>query len=55
MINVIDILHEGHSGGYAKSNDFKVGKLGNNTTTWYVSEFIYTISGEILADSEDSD
>ena len=42
-------------GGYAKSNDFKVGKLGNNTTTWYVSEFIYTISGEILADSEDSD
>ena len=29
MINVIDILHEGHSGGYAKSNDFKVGILGN--------------------------
>ena len=42
-------------GGYAKSHDFKVGKLWNNTTTWYVSVFIYTISGEILADSEDSD
>ena len=33
-------------GGYAKSNDFKVGKLGNNTTTWYVSEFIYTIGAK---------
>ena len=42
-------------GGYAKGHDFKVGKLWNNTTTWYVSEFIHTISGEILADSEDSD
>ena len=33
-------------GGYAKSNDFKVGKLGNNTTTWYVSEFATAASSE---------
>ena len=40
---------------YAKSDDFQIGKLGNNTTTRYISQFIDTISGEILADSEDSD
>ncbi len=40
---------------YAKSDDFQIGKFGNNTTTRYISEFIDTISGEILADSEDSD
>ena len=33
------------SGGYTKSNDFEVGKLGNNTTYGYVSIFIDTISG----------
>ena len=39
---------------YAKSDDFQIGKLGNYTTTRYISELIDTISGEILADSEDS-
>ena len=38
----------------AECNDFEVGKLGYNTTAGYVSEFIHTISGEILADSENS-
>ena len=38
---------------YAESDDFKVGKLVNNTTSSYISEFIDTISGEILADFED--
>ena len=42
-------------GCYAQSDDLKVGKLGNYTTTGYISEFINTISGEILADSENSD
>ena len=42
-------------GGYPESNDFKVGKLGNNTAPGYVSMFINSISGKILADSEDSD
>ena len=32
----------------------KVGKFGNNTTSRYISEFINTISGEILADTENS-
>lgn len=40
---------------YAKCDDFQIGKLGNNTTARYISEFIDTISGEILAYSEDSD
>ena len=40
-------------GCYAKSDNFQIGKLGYNTTTRYISEFIDTISGEILADSED--
>ena len=30
--------------GYGKSHDFEIGKLRDNATTWYVSEFIYTIS-----------
>ncbi len=42
-------------GRYTESDDLEVGKLGDNATTGYVSEFIYTIPGEILADSEDSD
>ena len=42
-------------GCYDQSDDLKVGKLGNYTTTRYISEFINTISGEILADSEDFD
>ncbi|MBR8788606.1 hypothetical protein IX307_002966 [Bacteroides pyogenes] len=42
-------------GCYAQSDDLKVGKLGNYTTTGYISELINTISGEILADSENSD
>ena len=41
-------------GGYAKSNDFKVGELGNNTTSRYVSMFIDTISDKFLADAESS-
>ena len=41
-------------GGYAKSNDFKVGELGNNTTSGYVSMFIDTIPGKFLADAENS-
>ena len=39
---------------YAKSDDFQTGNLRNNTTTWYISELIDAISGEILADSKDS-
>ncbi len=42
-------------GCYAQSHYLEVGKLRDNATTWYVPEFIYTISGEILADTEDSD
>ena len=41
-------------GCYTQSHYFEVGKLRDNATTWYVPEFIYTISGEILADTEDS-
>ena len=51
---VFAVESEGLS-GYGKSHDFEIGKLRDNATTWYVSEFIYTISGEILADFEDSD
>ena len=42
-------------GGYPECNDFEVGKLGNNTTAWYVSEFVHTICNECLADSKYSD
>lgn len=42
-------------GGYAESNYFEVRELGDNATSWDVSEFINTISSEILAYSEDSD
>ena len=42
-------------GCYAQSDDLKVGKLGNYTTTGDISELINTISGEILADSQNSD
>ena len=41
-------------GGYAKSNDFEVGGIGNNTTSGYVSMFIDTISSKFLADAENS-
>ena len=41
-------------GRNAKSYNLKVGKFGNNTTSRYISEFINTISGEILADTENS-
>ena len=40
---------------YAHCDDFKVRELGDNATSGYVSKFIYTILGEILADYEDSD
>ncbi len=42
-------------GCYTQSHYFEVGKLRDNATTGYVSEFIHTISGEILADSENSE
>jgi hypothetical protein len=42
-------------GSYAESNYFEVGELGDNATSGDITEFINTISGEILADSEDSD
>ena len=42
-------------GCYCQSHNFEVGKLGDNATTGYISKFINTIPGEILADSEDSD
>ena len=38
----------------AERYDFEVGKLGCNATAGYVSEFINTIPGEILADPENS-
>lgn len=40
---------------YAESHDLEIGELWNNTTSGHISEFIHSISGEILADSEDSD
>ena len=40
-------IESGSFGCYAESNDFEIGELWNNTTTRYVSEVIYTISGEI--------
>lgn len=40
---------------YAQSNDFKVGELRDNSASGYISEFIHTISSEILAYPEDSD
>ena len=42
-------------GSYAESDYFDVRELRDNATTGYISKFIHTISGEILADSEDSD
>lgn len=42
-------------GCYAKSDDFQVGKLGNGSTTRYIPKVVYTISGEILANSKYSD
>ncbi len=42
-------------GCYAQSHDFEVGKFRHNATSGDISKFIYTIPGEILADSEDSD
>ena len=41
-------------GGYAKSNDFEAGKLENDTTSDLVFMFIDTISGKLLADTENS-
>lgn len=40
---------------YAESHDLEVREFWNNPASWHISEFIHTISGEILADSEDSD
>ena len=42
-------------GCYAESYDFEIRELRDNSTTGHVSEFIHTISGEILSDSENSD
>lgn len=42
-------------GSYAESHDFEVREFGNNATSGYIPKFIYTISGEILADSKYSD
>ena len=42
-------------GCYAEGYDLEVGELRDNPTSRYISEFIHTISGEILADSENSD
>lgn len=42
-------------GGESQSDDFKVGELRNNSASRLVSQFIDTISDEILADSENSD
>lgn len=39
----------------AKCYDFEVGEFGDNAAARRVAKFIYTVSGEILADSEDSD
>lgn len=40
---------------YTESDDFEVRAFRNNTMAEYVPEFIYTIFGEILTYSEDSD
>ena len=40
---------------YAESDDFKVGELRDNPASGHISEFIHTISSEILADSKNSD
>ena len=42
-------------GSYAGCDDFEVGELWNNPTSGHISEFIHTISSEILAYPEDSD
>ena len=51
---ILAIDHQGF-GSYAGSNYFEVGELGDNATSGDIAEFINTISGEILADFEDSD
>ena len=40
-------------GGYHEGDDFKVGELRHAPTSGNISEFICTISSEILADSKD--
>lgn len=40
---------------YAECHNFEAGELGNSTITRDFYEFIHTISGEIFADTEDSD
>ena len=40
---------------YAESDDFEVGELRDNSASGQISEFIHTISCEILAYSKDSD
>ena len=40
---------------YAESYDLEVRELWDNPTSGHISEFIHTISGEILADTENSD
>ena len=40
---------------YAESYDLEVRELWDNLTSGHISEFIHTISGEILADTENSD
>lgn len=51
---IFTIEAEGLS-SYAERDDFKVGELRDNPTSGHISEFIHTISSEILADSKNSD
>ena len=53
MKNEVFAVESKSLGGYAESDDFEVGELGDNATSWDVFKFINTIFGEILADSED--
>lgn len=39
--------------GYPEGDNFEVRELDHNPASGDISEFIHTISGEILADSED--
>ncbi len=50
---ILAVEAEGFS-SYTKSDDFEVRELGNNIASGYISEFTNTISGKILADSENS-
>ena len=39
---------------YSQSDDFEVGELGNDTSSRYIAEIIYTISSKFLAYIENS-